>query len=171
MVLALFCFLCLLLSLCPLWLICRFELITKEDTEKNSFWSLQRRQHGDEIFREAPAIIRKQLIHSLKFFRAHNQANVMTLLHAIENLRVVVSGCVRIFLFRQRKNDAGVFFARPQRFSMTISRNFQTRPFAPKIDPRSSFQNIGDVSAANTRRDFQKVKLAVSFALDELGMR
>src|SRR5712691_4868591 len=110
MVLALFCFLCLLLSLCPLWSICRFEIITTEDTEKNSFWSLKRRQHGDKIFRKAPAIIRKQLIHALKFLRAHNQAGVMTLLHAIENLRVVVCGSVRIFLFCQRENDAGVFF-------------------------------------------------------------
>src|SRR5260370_16670195 len=58
--------------------LCRFEIITTEDTEKNSFRSLQRRQHSDKIFREAPAIICKHPIHSFKFLPPHNQAALIT---------------------------------------------------------------------------------------------
>ena len=64
-----------------------------------------------------------------------------------------------------------MFFARFQFGLRACGRDFQLRPLAPKVDSRCRFQNICDVRAADARRDFEKVEIAVSIALDELSMR
>src|SRR5687768_9669796 len=94
----------------------------------------------------------------------------MFFLHAIHNFRIIVARSVGEFLSREGKNDAGVFSARRRELAHVSVRQFQLRPFTPEIYSRRSFQNLSNVSTANARRNFQKVELAISRALDELRM-
>ena len=95
----------------------------------------------------------------------------MFLLNPIDNLRLIVGGSVGKFLPRQRENNAGVVSSWLQFRSGAWFRDFKLCPFAPEINPGCCLQNVGDVRAADARRNFQKVELLISFAFDELSVR
>src|SRR5207253_4323398 len=100
----------------------------------SSLRPFQRRQHCDEIIREAARVVIKQLGHAFEVLRVYDQSGMMFLFRAVSDLWVVISGRVRIFLFRQRKNNPRMFFARLESRPMrSVDRDFQLRPFAPEV--------------------------------------
>jgi hypothetical protein len=56
---------------------------------------------GDEVLCEVAAVFVQQLIDSLKPWRANDQAGVVALLYAVNDLFINISGGVGIFLFRE----------------------------------------------------------------------
>src|SRR5438874_8716228 len=96
--------------------------------------TLQRRQHGNEIFCEPPTIIIKQLSHTLVALRSNNQPGVMLFLHAIDDFRIAVSRRVGKLLTRQRENDSSMLFSRLQSRAACGIRDFEFRPFMPKVN-------------------------------------
>src|SRR6266849_3157539 len=62
---------------------------------------LQWRFHGHEVIRKAASVTVKQLRHAFVSRRAHDQSGVVTFLHAIDDLRILVSGSVGTFLARE----------------------------------------------------------------------
>src|SRR5262249_20408986 len=58
----------------------------------------QRRQYGNEVFGEAPAIIFQQLADAFVTGGSNDQPYVMFLFCSIYDLRIVVRGSVRILL-------------------------------------------------------------------------
>src|SRR5205085_8258526 len=49
-------------------------------------------------------------------------------------------------------------------------RHFDARPLAPEVEARSRLQGLGDVRAADARRDFEEVELPSFGAAYELGV-
>ncbi len=87
-------------------------------------------------------------------------------------LGIVVRRSVRIFLPRQRKNDARVFLAHRRKSVGAISPgDFNARPLPPKINARSGLHHLIDISSAYSCRAFQKIKLAVFIRLNKLRVR
>src|SRR5688572_16164007 len=91
----------------------------------------------------------------------------MKLLDPIDNLRIVVAGSVRVFLFGQGKNNARIILARLSCARCPIG-DFNPGPFPPEVESRSCFQHFSDVSTAYARRNLQEIETAVSVALNKL---
>src|SRR5260370_7991879 len=64
-----------------------------------------------------------------------------------------------------------MFFSGPQALTRINPVDFQPGPFSPQINSRCCLQNIGDVSTANARRNFQEIELIINFAPDEFAVR
>ena len=64
-----------------------------------------------------------------------------------------------------------MFFSRLQSCAGRRIRDFEFCPFAPKVNSRRGFQDIRDIRAADTRRNFEEIEITISLALDELRVR
>src|SRR5437016_13639129 len=96
----------------------------------------------------------------------------MRLVSAEDDFRVRVAGRVRALLPRQREHDAGVLSPRcePTDALAPRVRHLDSRPLAPEVEARSRLQGLGDVRAADARRDFEEVELPSFGAAYELGV-
>src|SRR5437870_2845229 len=95
----------------------------------------------------------------------------MPFLHAIDDFGIIIRRRVGKLLTRQRENDSSMFFSWSQSYAGSGIRDFEFRPFVPKVNSRRCFQDIRDIRAAYAGRDFEEIEITISLALDELGMR
>src|ERR1700694_5946645 len=95
-----------------------------------SLCPLHWRQNGDKVIRKTSSIIIEQLSHSLAFPGADDQTGVVFLLYAIDDLPIVVSGGVGVFLTRQREDDAGMLFSGPRGLGRINPVDFPPGPFS-----------------------------------------
>src|ERR1700744_362541 len=96
----------------------------------------------------------------------------MIFVHAICDLWIAVGICVGMFLPREAQDYACVILSyRRQSVRLLPCPNFEPRPLAPQVDAAGSFDDIGNVCAANARRDFEEIKFAVGVGSKKLAMR
>src|SRR6204780_2358743 len=90
----------------------------------------------------------------------------------LHDFGIVVGRSIRSFLARQRKHHAGVIAsAFWQHVGRLAGICFDARPFAPQIDARGGFHNIGNVSATHARGDFDEIEFPVRMGAQEFGVR
>jgi len=126
---------------------------------------------GQEIVLKADGVRVQQLLNAFAAVRAKHEAGVMIFVHAIGDFGIAVRICVGMFLPREAEYDAGVIFScRRQRVTCLPCSDFESRPFPPEVDAARSLDDIGDVRAADARRDFQKIKFAVGVGFQEFAV-
>src|SRR5260370_36071410 len=90
---------------------------------------------------------------------------------AVGDFGIGVGGSIRMFLARERKNDTGIIIANRRKLVRLIPcPHFKARPVAPEVDSVRSFDDSGDVGAANAGGDFDEIKLAAGVRPKELRM-
>src|SRR6266436_1847367 len=90
---------------------------------------------------------------------------------AIGDFGIGIGGSIGMFLPSERKNDGGVVAAcRGKLVGLIPCSNFEAGPFAPEIDSRGGFDDIGNVRAADAGGDFNEIELAVRVSTEELGV-
>src|SRR5215213_7294325 len=90
---------------------------------------------GDEVFGEALAVGVEEFVDAIEAGGADDQAGVVALLYAVDDLVVDITGSVGRFLFCEREDDSGVLLARgsdPRR-SFAVQ-DLQPGPFAPQVN-------------------------------------
>src|ERR1051325_4463797 len=134
---------------------------------------LRRRGVRAEVLGEAFGVRVEKPAHAREVGRAHDETDVVGLLHAEDYLRVVVTGRVRMLLARERERDAAVLAPRSDRADPLAARvrYLDARPLAPEVAAARRLQGLRDVRAADARRDFEEVELAVRRAAYELCVR
>ena len=91
--------------------------------------------------------------------------------NALDDLGIVVGGSIGFFLPGKRDDDAGIVLPQwRQLVGLLPCPNIEARPLSPQIDPRSSFDDIGDVGAADAGRDFQEIEVVVGMRFQEFRM-
>src|SRR5580704_7228174 len=123
---------------------------------------------GQEIVLEANGIGIEKMLDAFVAVRLQDETGVMIFVHAIGDFRIAVGIWVGMFLAREAQDDSGVISARCREgVRLLPCSDFEARPFAPEIDAAGGFDDVGDVSAADTRGDFEKIKLAVGVGFQE----
>src|SRR2546423_12962925 len=135
--------------------------------------ALRRGDEGAEVARESFGVVVEKLAHAFEAGRADDEADVVRLVHAEDDLLIRVSGGVGALLPRERERDAAVLAPRLETPDAPAPRagHLDARPLAPEVVARRRLQGLSDVRAADARGDFKEVELSVFSAAYELGVR
>src|SRR5262245_57706640 len=89
--------------------------------------------------------------------RLHYESGMVILLHAIDDLRIVVRRCIRLLLLGQRHDYAGIVRASTWKLiALLPCSDFELRPLSPQIYAGSMVNHIRDVRSPHTRRYFDE---------------
>jgi len=90
---------------------------------------------------------------------------------ALDDFGIVVGGSIGFFLPRKRDDDPGIVLSQwRQLVRLLPCPDIEARPLSPQIDPRGSFDDIGDEGTADAGRNFQKVETVVGLGFQEFSM-
>src|SRR2546423_11806985 len=135
--------------------------------------ALWRGDEGAEVARESFGVVVEKLAHAFEAGRADDEADVVRLVHAEDDLLIRVSRGVGALLPRERERDAAVLAPRLETPDALAPRtgDLDARPPAPEVVARCRLQSLTAVRAADARCDFEEVELAVVRAAYELSVR
>src|SRR5271165_136601 len=96
---------------------------------------LPRRREGEEVLAEALRVVPHQLLDPLRVRRLHDQPDmVLLVIHAPDDLWIVVRGSIRLLLPRQRyQQTSGVTLRSWQLVWRLTPGNLDLRPLPPHV--------------------------------------
>jgi|SRR5882724_3364570 len=132
-------------------------------------WLVRDGLGGEEIGLKAGGVGIKKLLDSFGASGLQDEADVVVFGDAVGNFWIGVGGRVGMFLASEGENDAGVVAAQRGKLVRLIpSSDFEAGPFAPEVDARCVFDDVGDVGAAYAGGDFDEIEFAVGMRFQKL---